>query len=72
MNRIVEYIKKDMREFAWQISVILDDFGATPEARNRATLALPNLKEAYAELAVLRERIQLLEETLRTAGIPLP
>jgi hypothetical protein len=31
MSRIVEYFKSDMRNFAMQLSAILEEFGATPE-----------------------------------------
>jgi hypothetical protein len=72
MTRLIEYIKQDMRDFAWQLSVIRKEYGATPEARSMPLTKSPSLKEAYAELAVQRERVRVLEEALRSVGIPLP
>ena len=67
--RIQEYLRQGVRDFGFQLSVIREELGATPECRSMPELKLPNLKEAYAELAVLRARVQALEETLRQAGI---
>jgi hypothetical protein len=72
MTRLMEYLKQDMRDFACQLSVIREELGATPECRSMPELKLPNLKEAYAELAVLRKRVQVLEEELRKAGSGSP
>jgi hypothetical protein len=66
MSRIVEYLKQDMRDFAGQVSVILEEFGATPEARTEPPFLPP---DPYEEIAALRARLQVLEGALRSAGI---
>jgi hypothetical protein len=69
MSQIVEYIKQDMRDFALQVSAILEEFGAAPEARTEPPFVPP---DPYEEIAALRARVQVLEEALLTAGIALP
>jgi hypothetical protein len=66
MSRIVEYVKQDMRDFALQLSAILEEFGATPEARTEPPFVPP---DPYQEIAALRARVQVLEDALRSAGI---
>jgi hypothetical protein len=62
MSRILEYFKSDLRDFALQISTILEEFGATPEVRSRPSF-VPS--DPYEQIAALRARVQELEETLR-------
>lgn len=51
---------------------VIAEYGATPEARSMPLIKPPSLKEAYAELTVLRERVKVLEEALRQAGLDVP
>jgi hypothetical protein len=46
MSQIIEYFKQDMRDFAWQLSFILDEFGAALKS------ALRNLSGVIAEESV--------------------
>jgi hypothetical protein len=51
---------------------VIAEYGATPEARSMPLLKPPSLKEAYAEVAALKERTRVLEQALWKAGISLP
>jgi len=62
MSQIAEYFKGDMRDFALQLSAILEEFRATPEVRSRTSFVPP---DPYEEIAALRARVQELEEALR-------
>lgn len=68
INQLREY-RRSHSDVRADVQDFLAAFGCAPEARSRPQLHLPSLKEAYAELAFLRERVRVLEETLRNAGI---
>ena len=73
MERVREFFRSfgDFYDLP-DVEDLMPEMRATPEPRSMPLLHPPNLREAYAEIAALQEKVRVLEEELKKAGITPP